>query len=67
MVPEEVRATISSLFRVPMNLLVTLALVSGMEGRRTLIFTICCLSLVAGSLAVSLVIVKRAGGTFRLR
>lgn len=53
---------LSALFRVPLNLLVTMALVTGMESRRVLVFTLSFLMLSMGGVAVMGVIVKRAGG-----
>lgn len=50
------------MFRVPLNLLVTLALVTGMESRRDLTFSLACGMLVLGSIATTNILVKRASG-----
>ena len=51
---------LSSLFRVPLNIFVTGALLTGVSSARHLVFAGCSVLLAVASLACALVLVKRA-------
>lgn len=54
---------LSSLFRVPLNIFVTVALLTGVSSARHLVFAGCSVLLAVASLACALVLVKRAEET----
>jgi len=60
LVPNEVRATLSSLFRVPLNIFVTGALVTGISSARHLVFAGSTLLLATASIACAVVLIPRA-------
>ncbi|KZT43532.1 DUF791-domain-containing protein [Sistotremastrum suecicum HHB10207 ss-3] len=60
LIPEDHRATLSSLFRVPLNVFVTVSLLTGVSSARKLVFTGCALVLSLSSLCTGLVVVRRA-------
>ncbi|CAG8771192.1 16690_t:CDS:2, partial [Acaulospora colombiana] len=59
LVPNEVRATLSSLFRMPLNIFVTVALMTGVSSARHLVFAGCSIGLVLASISCALILVKR--------
>lgn len=59
-ISNEQRATLSSLSRVPLNIFVTVALMTGVSEARSLVFGGCAVALVFSALMTSLVIVRRA-------
>lgn len=60
LVANEVRATLSSLFRVPLNIFVTVALLTGVSSARHLVFAGCSVLLAVASIACAVVLIKRA-------
>ncbi|KAG9087206.1 hypothetical protein FRC07_012880 [Ceratobasidium sp. 392] len=60
MIQNDHRATLSSLFRIPLNIFVVVALMSGMSSARHLVFSACSLALAFGSVMTSYVIVNKA-------
>ncbi|KAG8700657.1 hypothetical protein FRC09_005820 [Ceratobasidium sp. 395] len=60
MIQNDHRATLSSLFRIPLNIFVVVALMSGVSSARHLVFTACSLALAFGSVMTSYVIVNKA-------
>ncbi|KAG8779899.1 hypothetical protein FRC15_009859 [Serendipita sp. 397] len=60
LVPNEVRATLSSLFRVPLNIFVTCALLTGVSSARHMVFAGCSMLLAVASLACAFVLIKRS-------
>ncbi|KAF8609474.1 DUF791-domain-containing protein [Ceratobasidium sp. AG-I] len=60
MIQNDHRATLSSLFRVPLNIFVIVALMSGVSSARHLVFSACTVALAFGSVMTSLVIVNKA-------
>ena len=59
-IPNEQRATLSALSRVPLNLFVTLALLTGVSEARSIVFGGCAIALVLSAIMTGLVIVRRA-------
>jgi len=59
-IANEQRATLSALSRVPLNIFVTLALLTGVSEARSLVFGGCASALVLSAVMVGLVIVRRA-------
>ncbi|KAG9089405.1 hypothetical protein FS749_001361 [Ceratobasidium sp. UAMH 11750] len=60
MIQNDHRATLSSLFRIPLNVFVVVALMSGVSSARHLVFAACSLALAFGSVMTSYVIVNKA-------
>jgi len=60
MISNDHRATLSSLFRMPLNIFVIFALLSGVSSARQIVFAGCTLSLVLASVMTAVVVVRKA-------
>ncbi|KAF8680523.1 MFS sugar transporter [Rhizoctonia solani] len=60
MIQNDHRATLSALFRVPLNIFVVVSLMSGVSSARHLVFSASTVSLAFGSVMTTFVIVKKA-------
>ncbi|KAI0761320.1 hypothetical protein BD413DRAFT_486210 [Trametes elegans] len=61
LVPDEHRATLSSLFRVPLNVFVVVSLLTGVSSARQLVLSACALLLVISASVTTVVFFGRAG------
>ena len=62
-IANEQRATLSALSRVPLNIFVTVALMTGVSEARALVFGGCAAALVLSAIMTALIIVRRVEET----